>query len=43
MDRGAWRATVLGEARAGHDLVTERTHTWRLKNTWRFWWKQMFF
>ena len=24
MDRGAWRATVHGIARVGHDLVTER-------------------
>ena len=23
MDRGAWRATVHGVARVGHDLVTE--------------------
>ena len=27
MDRGAWRATVHGVARVGHDWVTERAHT----------------
>ena len=24
MDRGAWRATVHGDARVGHDLATEQ-------------------
>ena len=27
MDRGAWQATVNGIVRAGHDWVTEHTHT----------------
>ena len=26
MDRGAWRATVYGVARVGHDLVTKKPH-----------------
>ena len=26
MDRGAWRATVHGVARVGHDLVTKPPH-----------------
>ena len=26
MDRGAWRATVHGIARVGHDLATKRDH-----------------
>ena len=27
MDRGAWRATVYGSQRAGHEWVTKNTHT----------------
>ena len=27
----------------GHNLVTEHTHTWCLKNTWLFWWKKKCF
>ena len=26
MDRGAWRATVHGVARAGHDLATKQEY-----------------
>ena len=28
IDRGAWRATVHGIARVGHDLATETTRVW---------------
>ena len=28
VDRGAWRATVLGIARIGHDLATKTTTFW---------------